>query len=100
MIPRMQDYILPVDYTKLTPYERKLVRLKYVAQQQGNCFYCKCSLSQEPPKHILAKPINWALFPPGFLKYPIHLQHSHETGMTEGAVHAYCNAVMWQYDKK
>lgn len=31
------------------------------------------------------------------LRYPVHLQHNHDTGMTEGAVHARCNAVMWQY---
>jgi hypothetical protein len=37
------------------------------------------------------------LFPPNFLKYPVHLQHNHDTDMTEGAVHARCNAVMWQY---
>ena len=37
-------------------------------------------------------------FPQNFLQYPIHLQHNHDTGMTEGAVHNYCNAVMWQYE--
>ena len=47
---------------------------------------------------IKNKKINWKLFPPNFLKYPIHLQHCHKTGWTEGAVHAYCNAVMWQYE--
>jgi hypothetical protein len=30
----------------------------------------------------------------------IHLQHCHKTNMTEGAVHAYCNAVLWQYEGK
>ena len=40
----------------------------------------------------------WDLFPPNFLKYKVHLQHNHSTGMTEGAVHALCNAVMWQYE--
>ncbi len=47
---------------------------------------------------ITDKKINWKLFPENFLKYPIHLQHNHDTGMTEGAVHNYCNAVMWQYE--
>ena len=41
--------------------------------------------------------INYRLFPPGFLKNPIHLQHDHDTNMTEGAVHAKCNAVLWEY---
>jgi len=30
----------------------------------------------------------------------MHLHHNHETDMTEGAVHAYCNAVLWQYEGK
>ena len=38
------------------------------------------------------------LFPAFFLSHPIHLQHNHETNMTEGAVHARCNAVLWQYE--
>ena len=46
----------------------------------------------------MEKKINWKLFPPFFLRFPIHLQHNHDTNMTEGAVHAYCNAVMWQYE--
>ena len=98
MIIRVEEYKLPVDYTKLTPYQRKIVRDKYISQQLGQCFYCNQPLNQNPPKHILDKAINWSLFPPNFLNHPVHLQHSHETGMTEGAVHAYCNAVMWQYE--
>lgn len=50
-----------------------------------------------PPEKITSKPINWKLFPKEFLKNPIHLHHSHDTDMTLGAVHAYCNAVLWQY---
>jgi hypothetical protein len=38
-----------------------------------------------------------SLFPKNFLKWPVHLHHSHDTGMTIGAVHSYCNAVLWQY---
>jgi len=51
-----------------------------------------------PPEFLsLEKRIDWDLFPPGFLKNPVHLHHNHDTGMTIGAVHAYCNAVLWQY---
>lgn len=99
MITRI-DWKLPVDYTKLTLYERKLVRDMYVAQQHKLCMYCGTSLYQKPPVHITKHTIDWNLFPPNFLQYPIHLQHCHKSGMTEGAVHAYCNAVMWQYDQK
>ena len=35
-----------------------------------------------------------------FFKWPVHLHHCHDTGMTTGAVHCYCNAVLWQYPGK
>ena len=88
---------LPTLYKDLTSWERREVRNEYVRLQNNNCFFCKQSLSTEPPKKVLNKEINWKLFPKNFLKYPVHLQHCHKTGWTEGAVHAYCNAVMWQY---
>jgi hypothetical protein len=88
---------LPVDYTQLTWQERKEAREQYIKEQEGKCMFCGEGLDKEPPKRITKKEINWALFPDNFLKYPVHLQHNHKTGMTEGAVHSYCNAVMWQY---
>ena len=87
-------------YSELRYFERKWLREKYVEYQEGKCFYCEQDLGEDPPKRITDKSIDWALFPPNFLKYPIHLQHNHTTDMTEGAVHAYCNAVMWQYEGK
>lgn len=89
---------LPVDYTKLTTKERREVRELYIQLQDNLCAYCNSSLSEVPPEVITSKHIDWDIFPNNFLKYPVHLQHNHETGMTEGAVHAYCNAVMWQYE--
>ena len=89
--------ILPKDYTKLNGKQRRLVREEYTNLQDGLCMYCGVDLGIAPPKGITDKPINWGLFPPNFLDHPIHLQHNHDTGMTEGAVHAYCNAVLWQY---
>lgn len=59
--------------------------------------WCGEPLSDAPPAAITQKNVNWRLFPKNFLRSPIHLQHDHKSGMTEGAVHAYCNAVMWQY---
>jgi hypothetical protein len=94
----MKKYNLPVDYTKLNWIDRKRVREQYVEEQKGKCFYCGCDLKDNPPTYITDKKIFWEFFPPDFLKNPIHLQHCHNTGMTEGAVHAYCNAVMWQYE--
>jgi len=93
-------YKLPVNYTKLPFHERRAVREQYITEQDNKCFYCGADLNGKVPKHIISKPINWKLFPSTFMKYPVHLQHCHKTGMTEGAVHAYCNAVMWQYENK
>jgi hypothetical protein len=88
---------LPVNYEKTHYSKRKLVREEYTRLQNGNCYHCKSSLDEEPPKFITRKKINESLFPPFFLKHPVHLHHSHDTGMTIGSVHAYCNAVLWQY---
>jgi hypothetical protein len=96
----MNEYKLPVDYTELEWNERRVVREQYIKEQKGLCFFCNGSLEKEAPKRITSKKINWSLFPKNFLQYPIHLQHSHETGLTEGAVHNYCNAVMWQYENR
>jgi hypothetical protein len=89
---------LPVDYTKLTWIERREVRQQYMKEQNYKCFYCGSDLEYDPPQEILETKIEWSLFPEGFLDHPVHLQHNHDTGMTEGAVHAYCNAVLWQYE--
>jgi len=88
---------LPQKYSQIPRKERWKVRNAYVEQQDGKCYHCGCDLSKEPPEKIKAFKINWNLFPDGFLNSPIHLHHDHNTDMTLGAVHAYCNAVLWQY---
>ena len=89
---------LPVKYDDLTPDVRKLVREQYVKDQDGLCYYCKCSLRGKPSEEVMQKRIRWSLFPKHFLKWPIHLHHNRESGLTIGAVHAKCNAVLWQYE--
>ena len=91
---------LPVDYTKLSSKQRKEVRLQYIKEQNNMCYFCGESLDKLAPIEVRSMPIIWELFPKNFLQYPIHLQHCHKTNMTEGAVHNYCNAVMWQYEGK
>lgn len=91
--PKKVKYNLPVMYDELHPSEKAAVRRQYIEEQEGMCFWCGLHLNEEPP---FVKPVNLKLFPPGFLEHPIHLQHNHDTGLTEGAVHAYCNAMMWQ----
>lgn len=88
---------LPCDYTKLDWLQKKAVRLEYIRIQKGFCMHCNSRLDEEPPEYIRIIQIDWDLFPKGFLNYPIHLQHCHKTNLTEGAVHAYCNAVLWQH---
>ena len=91
---------LPTDYTKLTQRQRREVRLRYIEEQSGICMYCGESLNEAAPDRIRNAKINLNLFPPGFFNHPIHLQHCHKTGMTEGAVHSHCNAYLWQYEGK
>jgi len=93
-----KEFKLPVDYNSLNAKSRKKVREQYVEEQNGKCFYCGESLTGPPPIKVTSKEINLKAFPPGFLNAPIHLQHDHTTGLTEGAVHGYCNAVLWQYE--
>lgn len=88
---------VPAVYEELDWQERKEVREQYVRLQDNKCYHCKSDLRRDPPKSITDKKINWRLFPTGFRDYPVHLHHSHKTGLTIGAVHNYCNAVLWQY---
>lgn len=88
---------MPVDYTKLDWVQRRAVREYYVAIQECNCSECGESLMGKPATYIERARINWSLFPKHFTKHPIHLHHCHKTGMTIGAVHARCNAYLWQY---
>ena len=89
-----------VMYNKMTPAQRRAKREEYEHDQEGRCWYCKGFLAVQPPKSVTSNRINLKLFPPNFLKYPVHLQHNHKTGLTEGAVHSYCNAVLWQYHRR
>lgn len=89
---------LPARYSELTWQERRKVRLRYIFLQDGKCFYCMTSLNGPQASWVSDRTVNPSLFPPNFFDHPIHLQHDHDTDLTEGAVHAYCNAVMWQYE--
>ena len=96
----MSKYELPVYYNRLNIKEKSIVRQQYITEQNNNCYFCGESLDLPPPPRITMKHINWKAFPggkEGFMKYPVHLQHNHVTGLTEGAVHSFCNAVLWQY---
>ena len=88
---------LPVDYTKLTQREQKAVREEYVRVQGGKCSYCDKPLTDNADDIVMKAKINVKLFPIGFFKSPVHLHHSHATGLTIGAVHSRCNAALWQY---
>ncbi len=89
---------LPVNYNEINQNTRRQVREEYIDRQEGLCSYCGYPLGECPPNHIMEKEIDYSLFPKTMFDHPIHLHHCHETGMTIGAVHNTCNAVMWQYD--
>jgi hypothetical protein len=85
---------LPLHYPSAHWARRKKARLEYIKRQDNLCHHCNQSLDWNPKREFS---INESLFPPNFFQYPIHLHHDHNTGMTIGAVHAYCNAVLWEY---
>lgn len=87
----------PVNYNQLSTRKRKQVRQQYIAYQENKCHYCGESLYGPPSAEVKNLPVNKHSFPPNFFDYPIHLHHDHNTGMTIGAVHAHCNAVLWAY---
>ena len=88
---------LPINYTTTHYSIRKQAREQYVKEQDGLCKHCNAPLSIIPYELIKKFPINKALFPAGMFDYPVHLHHCHKTDMTIGAVHAHCNAILWQY---
>lgn len=96
----IENDMKPVDYTKLSSRRRRSIREKYVKYQGGKCYWCGGDLDCDPPNKIMSTPVNKAAFPNGFFRNPVHLQHCHRTGMTEGAVHARCDAIMWQYHRR
>lgn len=70
---------LPTLYDSLTPSQKTSVRKEYCKLQKGKCWYCGKSLRQN-------------MYP---VKYPVHLHHSHRTGLTLGAVHEFCNITLY-----
>jgi hypothetical protein len=90
---------LPVNYDELTQAQRREIRELYCRLQDWKCIHCNNSLLKDATDFVRKMKIDFSLFPGGedFLKYPIHLHHDHNTGMTIGAVHARCNAILWQY---
>ena len=91
------DMELPVNYNELTFSERKLVREEYIKLQGNKCCFCGNYLDRPASADVRSRSVDPTLFPPKFFDWPVHLHHNHETGMTKGAVHCYCNAVLWQY---
>jgi hypothetical protein len=91
-----QAVALPVDYNSLSHEEVAIVRKRYAQLQEGLCYACGEPLEGPPQEDVFLHRIDWTLFPEGFLTHPIHLHHSHENGLTQGAVHALCNAVLFQ----
>lgn len=88
---------LPVKYDECSQTERKLIREEYTKLQENKCWLCQGPLDEGPDEKTESIWIDKTLFPPLFFKWPVHLHHCHKTGMTIGAVHAKCNAILWQY---
>lgn len=85
---------LPRNYNHLNFTDKWIVREEYIKKQSGKCCFCGGSLGKNPRSDSRSLKIDMSLFPPNFFVSPIHLHHNHDTGMTIGAVHAHCNAVL------
>lgn len=90
-------HTLPIHYDTASKKTRREVRHQYNEEQGGLCHHCGEPLNSDPAEEIQEAAIYEELFPRGFFNSPVHLHHSHETGLTTGAVHARCNAFLWQY---
>lgn len=89
---------LPILYEDIICSEmRKEVREEYIKIQKNLCLFCKNSLSSKPSEKSLSFKLNKRLFPKNFFNYPLHIHHSHKTGLTIGVVHAICNGILWEY---
>lgn len=88
---------LPVNYDNLRPSQKRVVREEYVKVQDGKCYHCGAPIEGRPSKEVLQKKVTAKFYPPSFFNNPVHLHHNHDTGMTIGAVHCYCNAVLWEH---
>lgn len=89
---------IPAMYDALTWFERRTVREDYIILQKGACYWCKATLTSDTPLHLRERfPLDQRCWGPEFLKHPIHLHHCHRSGLTLGATHAYCNAILAQY---
>lgn len=86
---------LPTLYDKLSPSEKRMVRQEYIRRQNNKCYLCNDDIYKPPNVDDIK--ITPKLYPKNFFDYPIHLHHSHETGLTIGVVHAKCNAILWEY---
>jgi len=93
----MHDVKLPVNYDKLHYRERRIIRNEYIRRQDGLCKHCNEPLNGAPSSEVSCLRVNEDLFPQNFFKWAVHLHHDRNTSMTIGAVHCYCNAVLWQY---
>lgn len=95
--PKASADAIPAHYSKLGSERRRAVRNRYVELQKGMCHHCGADLDGPPTPAIRALSIQVRAFPTGFFVNPVHLHHDHKTDLTIGAVHARCNAVLWQY---
>jgi len=87
-------YDLPVMYKDLSSKKRREVREQYVRLQKGKCWHCGGDL--EEPSLLKHKPVKPYIYPPGFFDHPVHLHHDKKGGLTFGAVHAICNARLFE----
>ena len=91
---------LPVLYDKISFRERRIVREAYTFIQNWHCWFCEEPLDDTAAGWVKEEVLELSMsegitFPPEFFQHPIHLHHCHISGLTQGAVHSFCNAYLW-----
>jgi hypothetical protein len=88
---------IPCVYHDTSIEVRRIVREEYMRRQKNMCLFCASPLTGPPGYQAMRVSVSVFLFPAGFFNNPIHLHHNHKDGMTLGAVHALCNAILWEH---
>jgi len=88
---------LPINYETANWTTMETARELYIEKQEGLCWYCGEALKGAPAKAASSKYINLLRFPPNFFKHPVHLHHCRSTGLSIGAVHSRCSAILREY---
>ena len=85
---------LPTKYSSLSGERLSAVKEAYICLQRERCWLCGNNL-YELSKYLVDNPKLMPLCGNELAeRYPLHLHHDHDTGLTLGVTHAECNIII------